>query len=476
METIVERVDIDAMNTVFESQKSKSLELRLEPISNRKARLLKIRDWIHKNRQRIHEAMFNDFRKAAQEVDGIELFHVLNEIKTAIANLDRWTTLKKVDAPFTMLGTRSHIQYEPKGVCLIISPWNYPFSLAIGPMVSALAAGNTVVIKPSELTTNVASLLEDMVNTLFEKNIACVFPGGPEVSRALLTLPFDHIFFTGSPTVGKLVMKAAASHLASVTLELGGKSPAVVASDANIRDAAERIAVGKFVNNGQTCVAPDYVLVHDSLKKRLIDSIIDTTQKRFAENGSFEHSASYCRIVNHRHFERLRALVSDAVTKGASVEWNGTMDESDRFFHPVILSSIPSDARIMEEEIFGPVLPVISFTEIGEAIGHINRLPKALSLFLFTRSKAVSEEILRSTSAGGACINDCSVHFLHHNLPFGGVNNSGMGKSHGYYGFLAFSNEKSVMRQRSGMTTLKPFYPPYTKRSKSLMDWFLKLF
>jgi aldehyde dehydrogenase (NAD+) len=476
MTVMTEPITPSNVASVFNKQKSFAQTLKKEALQNRKERLAKLRNWIHSNREKIHQATFDDFRKPSNEVDAIEIFHVLNEIKLASNNLERWSARKKVDAPVTMLGTRSFIQYEPRGVCLIISPWNYPFSLAIGPLVSAIAAGNTAIIKPSELTPNVSVLLKEMLGSIFQPEEVAVIEGDAAVSQQLLQLPFDHIFFTGSPAVGKVVMKAAAENLTSVTLELGGKSPAFVTADADLNDAAERISVGKFVNNGQTCVAPDYLLVDEKIKEALIKKIIEKTQRLFFKNETPEKSLSYCRIVNDKHFNRLQELVKDAVSKGATVEWDGKDEAPSRFMHPVILSGIRPDSRIMEEEIFGPVLPVLTFKNLDQAIQLVNSKPKALSLYVFSSRTSSKNKIINETSAGGVCINDCGIHFLHHNLPFGGINNSGTGKSHGHYGFLAFSNEKGVLEQRSGMTSVKAFYPPYTATSRKLMDWFLKLF
>ncbi|MFD1002442.1 aldehyde dehydrogenase family protein [Ohtaekwangia kribbensis] len=472
--------DTDVKNVIHEAFKlhHDSLHvMRTEPLRQRKVYLKKLRDWIHANRTLIHEAAYNDFKKPAVEVDGTEIFHVLSEIKLAVSSLETWAQPRKVDAPITMLGTRSYIQPEPRGICLIISPWNYPFSLAVGPLVSAIAAGNSVILKPSELTPHVSAVLSRMVKDIFPVNRVSVFEGGPEVSQHLLKLPFDHIFFTGSPAIGKVVMKAAAENLTSVTLELGGKSPTIVTASANIKEAAQRIAVAKFINNGQTCVAPDYILVDESVKQSLIEELKLYIRKHFAAGGDvFDTSASYCRIVNEKHFSRVNELLKDTLYHGAKLEFGGSIDEATRFIHPVILSHVPVDARLMEEEIFGPILPVISYTHIDEAVQIINTKPKALALYIFTRSKSDRRKIIQETSSGAICINDCAVHFLQHNLPFGGVNNSGIGSSHGYFGFQAFSHDKPVMKQKGGFTSIQPFYPPYTSLSKKLMDWFLKLF
>jgi aldehyde dehydrogenase (NAD+) len=476
MTAATEKIVLPVVGEIFRRQQKHALQLRNEPLKSRTERLLKLKKWIHANRVSIQNAAYKDFQKAPQEVDAIEIFHVLNEIRLALQNIETWAAPKKVDAPITMLGTRSFIQHEPRGVCLIISPWNYPFSLAVGPLVSALAAGNAIILKPSEMTPHVSALLRRLVESIFSPEEVYVFEGGPEISQQLLQLPFDHIFFTGSPAIGKIVMKAAAENLTSVTLELGGKSPAFVTADANLEDVAERISVGKFVNNGQTCIAPDYLLVDETIKDKVIRKLIEKTNYRFLAGAAAEQSPNYCRIVNEKHFDRISLLIQDAIVKGAKVEWSGENNRASRFIHPVILSAVAPDAKLMQEEIFGPVLPVLTYRNIEEGIDFVNSKPKPLSLYVFSSRKSTQDQIINNTSAGGVCINDCGVHFLHHNLPFGGINNSGMGKSHGHYGFLAFSHEKPVLKQRSGLTTFKPFYPPYTPTSKKLMDWFLKMF
>lgn len=476
MDTITATVPATDVQTVFAKTKATAALLRKEPVSKRIERLQLLRKWIHDNRSKIHQAAFADFSKPSVEVDGIEIFHVLNEIKHASDNLLDWTKAKKIDAPLTMLGTRSRIEFEPRGACLIISPWNYPFSLAIGPLVSALAAGNAVIIKPSELTKNVSSLIHQMVTEVFKDGSVTVVEGDADVAKALLRLPFDHIFFTGSPAIGKVVMKAAAENLTSVTLELGGKSPTIVTSSANINDAAKRIAVAKFVNNGQTCIAPDYVLVDKTVREKLIPALIAEIKKLFSDNGNFETSASYCRIVNDRHFKRLDELLKDAVESGAKIEFGGALDSLKRFFHPVVLSNVAASARVLEEEIFGPILPVIEFSDLDQAVAVINSRPKPLALYVYASRRSDIKKVIQETSSGAVAINDSAIHFLHHNIPFGGVNNSGIGKSHGYHGFLAFSNEKPVLKQKSGLTSIQVFFPPYTSLSRRLMDWFLKLF
>jgi aldehyde dehydrogenase (NAD+) len=314
-----------------------------------------------------------------------------------------------------------------------------------------------------------------MTREVFEPSIVSCHEGGAGKSQELMRLPFDHIFFTGSPAVGKVVMKAAAENLTSVTLELGGKSPAIIARDANLSDAAERIAVAKFVNNGQTCIAPDYVLVHESIAEDYIKKLIEKTEELFkGNNPTYDQSSSYCRIVSDHHFQRLNKLMKEAIDEGVKVRLGGVSDPATRFIQPTILAGVSIASRIMCEEIFGPILPVVTFSTLEQAIQIVNERPKPLALCIFSRSSDVQKRVLNETTSGGASINDCGIHFFQYNLPFGGVNNSGMGKSHGYYGFLDFSNQKSVLKQKEGQTLVKMLYPPYTTRSGKIMNWLFR--
>lgn len=476
MEQITIDTTSEVITSTFRLQQEAVLVRRKESLNVRKERLESIRTWVKRNKTRIQEAAYADFKKNATEVDLIEVLHVLDEIKVAVNNLDIWARPVKVDATLPMLGTRSEIRNEPKGVCLIIAPWNYPFSLTIGPLVSALAAGNTAILKPSEMTPNVAALIQQMIEELFRPDEVFVCVGGPDVSKYLLSLPFDHIFFTGSPAVGKEVMAAAAKNLTSVTLELGGKSPTIVTRSANLRSAAERTALAKWINNGQTCIAPDYVLVESAVRDEFIREVSAAARRLFAPDSEFASSSSYCRMVNSRHYGRVQELIADALQHGARIVSGGKSNATDRFIEPVVMDNVPWESRMMQEEIFGPVLPVCTFERLSDAIVLINSKPKPLALYIFSTKRSEQEEVLMSTSAGGVCINDAALHFMHHRLPFGGVNNSGIGKSHGKFGFEAFSNQKPVLRQRTGLTSARALYPPYTAFSQKIMDWFLKLF
>lgn len=477
MEIIAKELDTTKIDRILAIQRIKSIELRAEPIANRKKRLKVISDWIFANREKIKQAVYNDFKKPLLEVDISEIYPVVAEIRHAITHLNAWCKPKKIDAPLTYLGTRAEVRFEPKGVCLIIAPWNFPFNLCLGPLVSCLAAGNTAIVKPSELTPHTSKLIKEMMSELFDEDVVAVVEGGTDVATYLLGLPVDHIFFTGSPAVGKVVMKAAAANLTSVTLELGGKSPTIVDATANLADAAKRIAFGKFLNNGQTCIAPDYILVEEGIKKKFIDALRTAVLKLFGdENSITENSSSYARIVNDRHFSRVNVLIQDALQKGAKLELSGEVNERTNFIHPIIVSDVHKDSLIMEEEIFGPVLPVLTFRALSEVIEMVNSKPKPLALYIFSNSQKFRENILSQTSAGSVVINDCVLQFTHPNLPFGGVNNSGIGKSHGHYGFLAFSNEKPVLRQKSGFSSLYLLYPPYTNSMKKLVNILLRWF
>lgn len=466
-----------SLQDTFKRLKGRSESLRTEPLSARKKRLRELETWIHANRQRIREAVYADYRKPFLEVDTSEIYPVLAELRHALRKLDQWAAPVKIDAPMSYLGSRSEVRFEPKGTCLVIAPWNFPFNISVGPLVSCLAAGNNAIIKPSEMTPHTSALIREMASEVFEADVVSVIEGGVEISRQLLELPFDHIFFTGSTAVGRLVMEAAAKHLSSVTLELGGKSPTVVDQTARLEDAAKRIAFGKFLNNGQTCIAPDYILIDERVKDRFLLLLKNEIKKIFGDGSDItEQSTSYSRMATPKQFQRVKALVDDAVNRGAVADTLGPTHEKERFMAPVILTRVPPDARIWEEEIFGPVLPLETYSDADAAIARINNGPKPLALYVFSQNRSFQEHVLRHTTSGSACINDCVLQFTHPNLPFGGVNHSGIGKSHGHYGFIAFSNEKSVLRQKNGLAGPYLLYPPYTKQMKKIVDALLKWF
>ncbi len=457
-------------------QRKTATRWRSSTAKDRQGRIKSLKEWILENRTAIQKALWDDFKKPAIEADLSEIFPVTSEINHAIKHLDAWMKPSKASMPMLMLGTSGYIQFEPKGCALIISPWNYPFNLAVGPLVSALAAGCPAVLKPSELTPNTSALIAQMVLELFNPDEVTVCQGDADVSQALLALPFDHIFFTGSPTVGKIVMEKAAKQLSSVTLELGGKSPTLVTSTADIADAARKIAFGKFLNSGQTCIAPDYVLVHESKKDLLIAELIIAIRDMYDPKLlGIESSSDLARIIDNRHFDRLSLYIEDAIQKGAKVEFGGQSNEKDFFIQPTILSQITSEMKVEREEIFGPILPIQIYHSLQEAIDYVNNKPKPLALYVFDNSIEASE-VLQKTSSGNAVINDCVIHFTHLHLPFGGIGNSGIGKSHGYFGFLAFSNERGILTQRVGFNNTTLLRPPYGLKARKIIDWLINWF
>lgn len=461
--------------SVFQQQKKKAVEMRSRSVNDRINTLKRLKLILEQYRQEIRDAVYSDFKKPALEADLSETYVVISEIRHAIKHLNRWARPKSVSGNITYFGTSSQVQYEPKGVCLIIAPWNYPVNLLLGPAVSAIAAGNTAILKPSEVTSHTSALMKKMINDNFPADELYVTEGGVSETQALLKLPFDHIFFTGGTAIGKIVMKAAAENLCSVTLELGGKSPAIIDQSADLKDAAEKIAWGKWVNNGQTCIAPDYILVQASKKDELIDRLKAAINELYpTENQKIQDVADYSRVVSTKHFERLASMIQEAVEGGAKVVHGGTIELSERLIEPTVLTDIPDHSKLLKEEIFGPILPIIEFQEVDQAIQYINNNDKPLSLYIFAKDNRITQKALNETSSGSACVNDCVLQFMQPNLPFGGVNHSGIGKAHGEFGFIEFSNQKAVLKQRVGLTSAKSLYPPYTGIKQKMVDFMMK--
>ncbi|MCD2258614.1 aldehyde dehydrogenase family protein [Psychroserpens luteolus] len=421
----------------------------------------------------IEEALYQDFKKPKVETGLTEIYLVVKEIKYAISNLRSWLSDQRVSTPLTLLGTSSYIRYEPKGVCLIISPWNYPVNLTFGPLVSAIAAGNTVILKPSEMTPNTSAVMAKIVKDVFSENEVALVEGEVEVSQELLKLPFNHIFFTGSPTVGKIIMSAASKHLSSVTLELGGKSPTIIHESVDLKAAMKNIVWGKYLNNGQTCIAPDYVFVHESIKDEFIEAFKAKALEYYSEDP--KTSESYSRVVNEKHFNRLVASIENAKEQKATIELGGDYDEASNYIAPTLISNLPEEATLLAEEIFGPILPIKTYKAIDEVIDYINSKEKPLALYIYARRKRVINRILKSTRAGSTCINSNALQYSNHHLPFGGSNNSGIGKAHGFFGFQEFTNARSVLK-RHFPGPLYLLFPPYNrfkeKITKAAIKWF----
>ena len=452
------------MAAAFDAQLETALRWRESDARARIARIKRLRDAMMSRREQFYVAFAQDYRKAPAEVEASEFLPVMEEIRHVLGQLKRWMKPTKMWPTTTMLGTSAWVQYQPRGRVLIIAPWNYPLSLCFGPLVSALAAGNTAIIKPSEMTPAVAKVMASIIAEVFPTSEVALFEGSLPTSSALLAMPFDHIFFTGSPAVGKIVMAAAAKHLTSVTLELGGKSPTIIDETANLTLAAETIMWGKFINNGQTCVAPDYLHVHASVKSAFIDECKKVLQARYGHSAAEQQAnRDLTRIVNPRHAERVAGLLADALAKGAVVQAGGQVDTATCWIAPTLLDNIAPGSAILEEEIFGPLLPIMAYTDLDQVVASINAGPKPLALYIWSRHQKNIDKVLLRTSSGGACVNHCVAQFAHGNLPFGGVNNSGIGNGHGIYGFKAFSHERGVLRS-SPLMLIKLFFPPYTDK------------
>jgi len=441
---------------MFRRQQQMAISLRTSTAEARVQKLKKLEAAVLANREALYRALHADLRKPETEVDLSEIMPVLSEIRHTAKHLKSWMRTKRVAATMTLFGTQARLRYEPKGVCLIISPWNYPVNLTLGPLASAIAAGNTAIIKPSGMTPSCSAVLAEIIRSTFDPSEIALIEGDAAVSTELLALPFDHIFFTGSPAVGKIVMAAAAKNLTSVTLELGGKSPVIVDETADVSRAANSVMWGKFINNGQTCIAPDYLYVHEKILPEFLEKSKTAIAKMYGPDAQI--SPDYCRMVNEKHFARVKRLIDDATAKGAVIAAGGVTEMGDKFIAPTLLTNVRETAEIMAEEIFGPVLPVISYGDVSGPIDHINKNPKPLALYVYSRNDALIEQVISETSTGGSCVNMSMLHFSHANLPFGGVNDSGIGSSHGIFGFKAFSHERAVLRDR--FSTIPMLFPP----------------
>jgi aldehyde dehydrogenase (NAD+) len=458
------QMDIDLL---FAQQQKKAIELRRSTCEQRLAILTGFEQVFKASYDKIYHAAAEDFSKPEAEVDTGEILTVLTELKHVRKHLKSWMKPIKVRTTAAMMGTKSKIINEPKGVSLIISPWNYPFNLSFGPMIWSIAAGNTVILKPSEMTPAMSEVIAEIVNKSFDSNLVAVCQGDASVARYLTQKPFDHIFFTGSPAVGKQVMAEAAKNLSSVTLELGGKSPVIIDSTADLKKTAQSICFGKFANNGQTCIAPDYIYVHQSIKQRFLAEMANAIDQQYGDQQELSSNKDYCRIVNQAHFQRVSGLINSAVEEGASIYKGGESIESQCFIAPTILTEINPNSEIMQQEIFGPVLPVIEFSDIDKVIATINSNPKPLALYVFSKQKQFTDKVIQQTSAGDSAINATVIHILHQNLPFGGVNNSGIGKVGGIWGYQAFSHQRSLVDDKLGLSGM--LSPPYTPKVKRMV-------
>lgn len=444
----------------FHSNQTKDINFRFQQLE-------KLKEAIIRNESKIISALQVDLGKHPFESYTSEIGFVLNSITYTMRRLKKWVKTKKVRTPLSLFPSKSMIRYEPYGTVLIIGPFNYPFQLLIEPLIGAIAAGNCAVLKPSEVVPNVSAVVTEMIETTFDPSYIRSVQGGIETNTSLINAPFDYIFFTGSVSVGKIVMEAASKHLVPVTLELGGKSPVIVDKSADIKVAANRIIWGKTLNAGQTCVAPDYLIVHEDIKKELIDEMKRTLKTFYGTK--MEDSQDFGRIVNHRHFTRLTTILEqdkDQIILG------GATNPTTRFIEPTLIEATWTSAS-MEDEIFGPLLPILTYRDLGEAIKSINKLSKPLALYLFTSDKQVEEKVLTEISSGGVCINNTVTHLANPELPFGGVGNSGIGAYHGYYSFTTFSHQKSILKT-STKINVPLLFPPYNDKNLKWIRRFLK--
>ncbi|MBC2966913.1 4,4'-diapolycopenoate synthase [Staphylococcus epidermidis] len=443
----------------FNTHKTKNLKYRKQQL-----KLLSKNIKNHENE--LLDALYKDLGKSKVEAYATEIGMLLKSIKLMRKELKNWSKTKQTDTPLYLFPTKSYIKKEPYGTVLIIGPFNYPVQLVFEPLIGAIAAGNTAIVKPSELTHHVAIVIKDIIEDTFDEAYVSVVEGGIEETQALLSLPFDYMFFTGSEKVGKIVYEAAARKLIPVTLELGGKSPVIVDDTANIKVASERISFGKFTNAGQTCVAPDYILVQRKVKNDLIKALKKTITEFYGEN--IEKSPDFGRIVNQKHFNRLNDLIQ--IHKD-NVVFGGNSSKEDLYIEPTLLDNITNDNKIMKEEIFGPILPIITYDNFDEVLEIIQSKSKPLSLYLFSEDENMTHRVVEELSFGGGAINDTLMHLANPNLPFGGVGSSGIGQYHGKYSFDTFSHMKSYTFKSTRLES-SLFFPPYKGKFKYIKTFF----
>ena len=443
----------------FNTHKTKNLKYRKQQL-----KLLSKNIKNHENE--LLDALYKDLGKSKVEAYATEIGMLLKSIKLMRKELKNWSKTKQTDTPLYLFPTKSYIKKEPYGTVLIIGPFNYPVQLVFEPLIGAIAAGNTAIVKPSELTPHVAIVIKDIIEDTFDEAYVSVVEGGIEETQALLSLPFDYMFFTGSEKVGKIVYEAAARKLIPVTLELGGKSPVIVDDTANIKVASERISFGKFTNAGQTCVAPDYILVQRKVKNDLIKALKKTITEFYGEN--IEKSPDFGRIVNQKHFNRLNDLIQ--IHKD-NVVFGGNSSKEDLYIEPTLMDNITNDNKIMKEEIFGPILPIITYDNFDEVLEIIQSKSKPLSLYLFSEDENMTHRVVEELSFGGGAINDTLMHLANPNLPFGGVGSSGIGQYHGKYSFDTFSHMKSYTFKSTRLES-SLFFPPYKGKFKYIKTFF----
>lgn len=468
MNTLLEKID-----QVYADQRDSVLTKKETTYSQRINQLNKLYNYLKDktNESSLQDAIYADFSKPKAEVIFTEYIQVLSHIKYIKKHLKSWMRPKKISNSLAMTGLNCYVQHQSKGHVLIIAPWNYPFFLSITPLLYAIAAGCRIVLKPSEFTAHTSLFIEKMIEEIYDEREVCVVQGAVKETTHLLEHEWNHIFFTGSSKVGKIVMNAASNYLASVTLELGGKSPCIIDESADLKKIANRLIWGKMVNAGQTCVAPDYVLISERIKEEFIQECIKNITHKFGDNP--KESASFCRVVSQRHTDRLRGLLEDATSKGARVRCGGEIILEEKYVSPTLIDHIQDDMKIMQEEIFGPILPIIGYSNLDEAIKKIQQQARPLSLYIGSEDKNTIRKITHETNSGGVVVNEFLLGAGFPEVPFGGINNSGIGKSYGKHGFIEFTNEKAVIKR--SFFNLDYTYPPYTTKVYKRLDWFKRL-
>jgi aldehyde dehydrogenase (NAD+) len=435
-------------------------------ISSRREALIKLLDVIIKHENEIIQALYDDFKKPPFESIATEFSYVISELKYTIKNIEKWSKIRRVFPTLINFPSTDYIVKEPYGKVLIIAPWNYPFQLAICPMISAIAAGNQVVLKPSELTPKTSALLLKIVEKTFRHQHVKVVEGGAEATQKLLTQRWDYIFFTGSVSVGKIVAKAAAEHLTPVTLELGGKNPCIIDETANLKLAAKRIVWGKFLNAGQTCIAPDYILIQEDMKSHFVEFLKKEITKAYG--GNPKESPDFARIVNEKNCHRLMSLIEPE-----KVIFGGETDIEDCYIAPTLIEENTLDSLLMKEEIFGPILPILTYKDEKEIAQTLSKYEKPLALYVFTDDRKFAKKTITNFSFGGGCVNDTVIHFANKRLPFGGVGHSGIGAYHGQLSFDTFSHKKGIIKKANWLD-LDFRYAPYANKIgilKKLLNW-----
>lgn len=441
---------------VFALQRDYRWTAKNTTADHRKAMLSRFKDAVLQHADDARDALYADLGKSPEEPMMQEILHVLGDIEETLAHLDEWMQPVEVEptGPLTAPGSKAEIVYEGRGVCLLFGPWNFPYQLVLAPLVPIIAAGNTAIVKPNELTPSTSAVVATIIREAFEEHEVAVFEGGVPLAEALLELPVDHIFFTGSPKVGQAVMTAAAKHLASVTLELGGKCPAIIDETTDLAQAAAQVAFGKHYNSGQICLSPDHVWVKEELRDNFVEHYLDWVRRNlYTEDGEF-NPAAMAHMIDQRNFERVRHYIEDAEQRGAKVVGTGKSNPDALLIEPTVLLDVPLDADVMRDEIFGPVLPVLTFNDADEITSHVNSGGKPLAMYLFSQDDDFVQAVLSHTSSGGVTVNGWVIHWTEKGLPFGGVGTSGYGRYHGYHGFKELSHERSIVKQPE-------IHPPY---------------